>query len=199
MLTIKQTAPNSFKKSMNGLAKKQMPFAGAMALTRTAWDMKKKELDPGLDKHLDRPTPFTKKAIRVQKARKNHLVAYVRVAPLQARYLRYQVKGGTRRPHKKALLVPVGQRLNKYGNMPRSTVSKLMQNPKVFSGIPHGRTQPGIYKRLGPKGRKKLHLMVAYEKRASYEKRFHFYQLAERQAKRSFNNNLLAAKREARR
>ena len=199
MLTIKQTAPNSFKKSMNGLAKKQMPFAGAMALTRTAWDVKKKELDPALDEHLDRPTPFTKKAIRVQGATKAHLVAYVRVSPLQARYLRFQIRGGTRTPNKKALLLPVGQKVNKYGNMPRKAVGNLLKSPKVFSGVPHGRTQPGIYKRLGPKGRKQLKLMVSYEKKATYKKRFPFYQLAERQAKKSFNNNLLAAKREARR
>lgn len=182
---------------MDGLGRKQMPFAGAVALTRTAWDIKKKELDPSLDEHLDRPTPFTKKAIRVQGATKGHLVAYVRVAPLQARYLQYQIRGGLRRPNKKALALPVGQKVNKYGNMPRRAVANLLANPKVFSGIPHGRTQPGIYKRLGPKGRKKLKLMVSYEKQARYEKRFPFYRLAERRAKRSFNNNLLEAKRKA--
>lgn len=184
---------------MEGIARKQMPFAASVALNRTAWDLKKKGLDPAIDKEIDNPTPFTKKAVRVKNSTKHRLVAFVYLSPLQAKYLGFIVRGGIRRPNKRAILFPVKQKTNKYGNMPRRAVANLMKNPKVFSGIPHGRTTPGIYKRLGPKGRKKLHLMVSYQKRARYEKQFHFYEISERQAKKSFKKNMLEAKRLANR
>ncbi len=83
--------------------------------------------------------------------------------------------------------------------MPRRAVQNLLKNPKVFSGVPRGRTTPGIYKRLGPKGRKNLHLMVSFQKKAEYRKKFRFYEHSEEQARKSFRNHLIAAKRLAKR
>jgi hypothetical protein len=199
MLTITGNPAKQFKQAMNGITRKQMPFAASVALNRTAWDIKKKGLDPAMDEEIDTPTPFTKKAVRVKNSTKHRLVAFVYLSPLQAKYLGFIIRGGTRRPNKHAILFPVKQKTNKYGNMPRRAVANLLKNPKVFSGIPHGRTTPGLYKRLGPKGRKQLHLMVSYQKRATYNKQFHFYEIAERTASKAFKKNMLEAKRLANR
>jgi len=199
MISITGDPTKKFKQAMNDITRKQMPFAASVALNRTAWDIKERGLDPAMDEEIDNPTPFTKKAVRVKKSTKKRLVAFVYLYPLQAKYLGFIIRGGTRRPQKQAILFPVKQKTNKYGNMPRRAVEKLLENPKVFSGIPHGRTTPGLYKRLGKKGRKQLRLMVSYQKRATYNKQFHFYKVAERTASKFFKKNMLEAKREANR
>lgn len=198
MFSMNTNAPQKFKQRMNGIAKKDMPFVSSVALNKTAWDLKR-ELDKELEKSLDRPTPFTKKAVRVRNSSKKHLVAYLAIAPIQANYLRFAIHGGTRRPQGRALLYPVGQRVNKYGNMPRRAVSRLANSPRTFSGIPRGRTTPGLYKRVGAKGKKGLRLMVSYQSRADYKKRFDFYGVSEKTALKVMGKNFVEARRKVKR
>jgi len=165
-----------------------------VALTRTAWDCKK-AVDSKMDSSLDKPTPFTKKAVRVKAATKRHLVAYVTIAPLQAKYLRYAIKGGQRTPKKRAILLPVGQRVNKYGNMGRKVVGNLLRSNKTFSGIPRGRQTPGIYKRMGTKKNPKLKLMVSFQDRARYKKRLPFYETASQTVKQKIGGHIKAARK----
>ena len=195
-ISIKSNAPMRFKQAMDRIERKQMPFAASMALNNTAWDIKK-ALDKELVKSLKNPTPFTLKGIRVKGANKSHLVAYVSIAPVQAKYLKWAIEGGTRRPNKRALLYPVAQKRNKYGNMARRAVKNLAASPKTFSGTPRGRTTPGLYKRVGPKGRKQLKLMVSYQRRANYEKRFGFYSTSEKTVKKVMGKNFAAARKKA--
>lgn len=189
----KQSPVAKFRKSMDGIARKQMPYVGMVALTRTAWDVKK-AVDAKMDTHLDNPTPFTKRGVRVKAATKAHLVAYVSVSPLQAKYLRFAVKGGLRTPKKRAILMPVGQRVNKFGNMPRKAVGNLIQSSKTFTGTPRGRKTPGIYKRMGTKKKPQLKLMVSFQDRATYKKLWPFYETAEQTAKKKIGGHILAAK-----
>lgn len=175
---------NSFRESLNKKAKKQIPFAAASALNSTAFKIRRDE-QRAMDKHLDRPTPFTKRGVRVRKATKRNLIAYVYIAEIQAGYLKYAVHGGRRKPNKRAIPLPVGQRVNKYGNMPKSAIKRLMANDKVFSGRPVGRS-PGIYKRMGTKKKPRLRMMVSYQPRATYQERYPFYDVAERRTRRTF-------------
>ena len=57
------------EKYLRKAAKKQLPFATAVALTKTAKHLAEVERR-SLSKHLDRPTPFTKKAFAIKPARK---------------------------------------------------------------------------------------------------------------------------------
>jgi len=175
---------------------KQSRFANARALTETAKEVKEEEVK-ALIKYLDRPTPFTKKAYRVKFATKAKPVAAVYAATIQDRYLTYAVYGGTRFPKGQAIPIPVGQKRNKFGSMPRTAMSTLFKNPKVFSGIPHGRKTPGIYKRMGRKGRKNLRLMVKYQRVARYSKRLPFFSIARAVVNRRFKHNFHKAFRAA--
>lgn len=158
----------ALEKAMRTDWEKQLPFATALALTSTAKDVKA-NTEKRLPRVFDRPTPFTKKGVGIYSARKTRLSAKVFMKDAQADYLEKQEEGGTRHPKGKALLTPVGQRLNKYGNMPRGAVKRILARSDTFSGTVRG--IGGIWQRTRGGGVK---LLVAYRKAAKYTERFGF-------------------------
>jgi len=56
-------------KHLDKTQKKQIPFAAAQAINNTLFDIMKAE-KAQLPKKLDRPTPFTMKAFKINKAKK---------------------------------------------------------------------------------------------------------------------------------
>ena len=183
-------------------ARKQIDFAAARAITVTLHDARG-EATKALETDLDRPVPFTKRALRVQGANKRTLAGELFVLPTQNAYLQYQVFGGVRRPRGAALAlppakqVPGGVKLNRYGNLPKSQQAKaLLAKPDTFSGVVRG--VAGIWQRPRVTKRGKitrpLRLLLAYEPRASYRAgRWRFYQIAERTVSRKFRSNFDAA------
>lgn len=133
---------------------KQMRFAGAVALTRTAKiaaDEEKKEAK----RDLDNPTPFTLRGFRYEKATKANLQARVFVMPDQAKYLYFQVEGGKRLKRAKsgeALPVIGNIRINRYGNIVgrgAGALKKLIDRPDVFIGrAGRNRGVWGIWQRI---------------------------------------------------
>ena len=89
--------------------------------------------------HLDRPTPYTLRGIGVLKSKPGAAEPYaeVDVLPQQARYLRYQILGGTRvaggyGTTRNGVLIPGSDApRNAYGNLPRNYVKRMMQQPGV--------------------------------------------------------------------
>ena len=79
------------------LVSDQVPYATAVALTKTAQDAAR-ELNAELPRYLDNPTPFTRNAFTLKRATKRDLNAIVFAKDVQAKYLRYQVFGGARAP-----------------------------------------------------------------------------------------------------
>lgn len=140
------------QKRLNDLAKKQLPFATARALSDLAKQVQVAET-AALPKVLDRPTPFTMKAIGTVSANKYNLVAKVYMRDITAAYLEpYEFSG----PHmlnkgNKALLVPVMSKTNQYGNLPRSRLKTLLAKPNVFIGTikfgKSGQTISGVWQR----------------------------------------------------
>jgi len=185
---------DKLERKMNDLQKKQLPFAMAKALTVTASDAKR-AVDVQIPRKLDRPTPFTRRAIGIKRASKRILQSEVFVKDIQAEYLKYAIEGGTRRPTGKALATPGSKvKLNKYGNMPgaRGKAGKLLgNNKKYFSGKPKGMADApaGIWQRMGKGGRKKLRLIVAYEKQIEYKKRLPFYKIVNGVVQHNFRKN----------
>lgn len=119
------------------LQKKQLPFAMALALTRTAQLVQQAET-ANLPEVFDRPTPFTMKAIGMQKATKSKLESVIFVKDIQAGYLKPYIMGGLSVPAKPAniaMLRPKAIDLNQYGNIPANKIKKLLGNKdKYFLG-----------------------------------------------------------------
>ena len=130
------------------IGREQIPFATALALTKTAQEVQK-ALPAALERELDRPTEFTKRGTFMVPARKNTLTAVVGFKDRQAEYMRYQIEGGARAPKKKALRLPGEVVLNEYGNLPKGTIDRLIAAAKA------GKYGAVVRKRLGVGDRRK--------------------------------------------
>lgn len=107
-----------------GVQARQVSYAAAVALTRTAQDVQR-EIPAELDKVLDSPTPFTKRGTYIRAARRDSLRAEVGFRPIQARYMALQIEGGTVQPGAAGIKLPGNIQLNAFGNIPRGTIARL--------------------------------------------------------------------------
>lgn len=176
------------ERGLNSIAKTQLPFAVALGINDVAGQIVEAER-VALTRDLDRPTKFTTRGLAVSRASKRRLIGVVGFKQIQADYLSLQASGGTRRAKRRAVLVPVNQRLNKYGNMPKGAVKRALARPDVFSGTVNGtagiwqrpkrgrrRTKQGAQMgRTGTVGKRKgLKLLVAYNQAVRYSPRLKF-------------------------
>lgn len=127
---------------------KQMNFATAVALTKTAQKVRA-AIPAGLDRQLDRPTPFTKNGTYLKRAEKTNLVAEVGFKEIQSKYLQLQAEGGTKTPGPAGLRLPGNIQLNAFGNIPRGLIKKLKE------AADNGTLAPAIVKRLGVTGNRR--------------------------------------------
>lgn len=127
---------------------KQLRYAAAVALTRTAGKVKE-ALPAAMERVLDRPTPFTKRGIFVSRATAATLTATVGFMDRQARYMRYQIAGGTRASGSRGIKLPGNIELNSFGNIPKGMVDKLKAAAK------DGTLGRGLAKKLGVGNRRK--------------------------------------------
>lgn len=177
-------------KGLSDLERKQLPYAQSVALNRTAFQARE-DMKHQMQAKLDRPTPYTLRSVRVKKATKRKLEAIVFINEAQAEYLQYVFTGKTKFPKRKALVTPSkNTRLNKYGNMPRGKLQRLLSDGKHFSGVPNGTDLPaGIYRRMGRGGRSRLKLIVQYKKRQEYTKKLDFKSVVSSSVTRNFDSN----------
>lgn len=161
------------ERGLNDVARNQVPYATSVAINDVLKDIKRNS-EKRLKRQLDRPTPFTMKAFRIKYANKRTLTGMVYAAHIQEKYLQWAEEGGSRKPKGRAIPVPVRQRLNKYGNVPKGALKRALAKPNVFSGAPKGRPgAAGIYQRVG-KNNSKLKLLASYETVARYKPRLGF-------------------------
>lgn len=153
--------------------RRQLPFATAKALTDLAKDVQAEEKGQ-LPKHIDRPTPFTQRAFGVRRATKRQLESRVFIKRIQQEYLRIQIEGGTRTIPGAGTGVPFVRKLNRYGNIPgrRKGLLKAGEFIANIKGI------SGVWKRIG----RGVRLMVAFESKVVYKKRFDFYSIGIKRA-----------------
>lgn len=180
----------------------QLPFAAARALNDTATDVADAWRE-SMERQLDRPTPFTLRGPHLQRrARKTRLTAVAAVRPIQAEYLRIQVTGGTRRPDGSAILVPVGARRNRYGNLTRNYIRTLLNSGRGFVASRNdprtANLPPGIYRRRR-RGSRTLppELMVAFEDSAQYRPIWDAEGVAMHRARTRWPGHLAARLRQA--
>ena len=170
--------------------KKQTRFASALALTRTA--KQAAAVEQKLAKNqIDRPTPFTLRGIRFEKATPKKLESRVYIQPIQSEYLYWQIEGGTRRKRSKVGEAwPVNIRLNKYGNIParsKGKLQKLMDQPNTF--IKTIRGVKGLWQRSNrtKTGKiKPLKMLARFEPSIQYKPEFKFYEIAGRVFNKNF-------------
>ena len=207
-------------KSLNRIQRKQIPFATSKALNATAFDVRK-TLQDGLNIHLDRVTSYTKRGVQVEKSTKKNLVAKVGFRSrtfgkgqgkiTQAEYMKRQIKGGTRFPKGQAIPVPVpkNMRTNKFGNIPRGKIDRLLgDKDRYFSGTPKGtQDAPGIWQRMPANSKRKkqggkIRMVIAWEPKADYSPRFPFRQIVSKSVRinfrKRFDNALQQALKTAR-
>jgi hypothetical protein len=202
-------------KSLNRIQRKQIPFATSKALNATAFDVRK-TLQDGLDIHLDRVTSYTKRGVQVEKSTKKNLVAKVGFRSrtfgkgqgkiTQAEYMKRQIKGGTRFPKGQAIPVPVpkNMRTNKFGNIPRGKIDRLLgDKDRYFSGTPKGtQDAPGIWQRMPANSKRKkqggkIRMVIAWEPKADYSPRFPFRQIVSKSVRINFRKRFDYALRQA--
>ena len=166
-------------KRLSDLEKKQVPFATAQALTAVA-KLAQGAVRAELPSVFDRPTPFTINSIAVTPARKTNLTAVVFAKDIAAQYLLPYEDGGTQfLGAKRALLAPVQQRTNKYGNVTLGTLSRLKAKPNVFTGrivTRTGQSISGVWQRSpAAKGKRGgLKLLIAFDDPKPVAQRLHF-------------------------
>lgn len=168
------------QKKLNNIQKKQIPFATAKALTATAKHVQAEQATQ-VEKDFDKPTPFTKKGFYIKAATKGRLYSVVGIKDIQAKYLQLQITGGIRRPKRKALIAPVQQRRNRYGNIPKGRLKTLAAKPNTFSGVINGTA--GMWERT-KSGR--LKLLVSYSDKQEYKKRYDFVGASRKMAQKRF-------------
>lgn len=201
---------------------KQVAFAASKALNATG----KKIADAmpaEIDKAIDKPTPFTRRGVRVLKyANKANLETTVGFMAAQARYMKWATDGGTRDPGAAGLRIPAAIKVNEFGNIPRGVIGQLIavarkeaklgkaksrriavsRDVELFYGDPTDQTgKPwprGIYKHIKTNGRSQLIPLVIFPvKRATYRQRLDFPAIAagivRREWDRTFAADLAAA------
>ena len=166
----------------------QLPFVMSKTINEVAFASIDKNNPEGLkqkakDTFEGGATNFTVGGFRFRKSTKKNLTAYVFVESAREKYMNFQIKGGTRQPHNKTILVPTKNiKLNKFGNLTRATRNKLFDDKKkFFEGIPKGLTgdnNRGIWERYGrnkanPSGQR-IRMVANYVGQAQYRPKFPF-------------------------
>jgi hypothetical protein len=133
------------EKKLNQLVRSQIPFATAYALTQSA-KAAQGEIEKEIGRVFDRPTPFTRQAVRIRPATKTRLVSEVKLKDEAVkgnpavRWLVAQVRGGARTSKgfelllQRAGVMPRGwfavptkyAPLDQYGNVPASQINKIL-------------------------------------------------------------------------
>ena len=151
----------------------QINFAMANSINKTLVEAQKSTKE-NFENKLDNPTPFTISGVQYRKATKQSGEGQLYIEKKRAEYMKYILFGGVRKPKTKALRgVTKSTPLNKYGNITKDKVGKLLANKtKYFSGKPKGGKglHAGIYERMGRKGRVKIRPIIFWDDEFKYSK-----------------------------
>jgi hypothetical protein len=178
--------------ALQKLAAEEINIAIAAGLNRTALRMQRRSIT-SMPKALDRPTPFTLNAVGLYKADRNRRSAKLFIRPIQARYLKSTIRGGTL----PTILEPVQIKLDRHGNIRgkrKGMEAIARQGRNRFVAEINGIT--GVWQRVGPKGRK-LKLLAKVERNARRHPQWDFFGNAEATARRHLRDDVAQALDEA--
>lgn len=221
MLDLKMQNLPDVRRELKGF-EKQIPFAMALGLTRTAKAVEV-DLRQTMERVFNNPKPFTVKSTYTTPARKQQLQAVVGLkdsiskGTSAAQYLQPQIGGGKREPKrfersssfKKRLkrgqyLVPGRDaNLNKFGNLTLAVIKKVSEDLKT-QDLAASLTSRGNnrYFWMGDKGvfyrqGKKLRSLLVTVDGATYRRKFDFQRSTEEAVKRNYGPEMQRAIREA--
>jgi hypothetical protein len=175
----------------------KLPEALALGINRTARGVEQR-LQNEMESKIDRPTPFTLNAVKIWDARPREPVnAIVALQPIQARYLRYAIFGGTL----PTVIEPVNARLDNHGNIVGKRSGRggsglrgiASKGRRRFVAEINGTL--GVWERTGRQGRG-LKLIVAVHRRAERDKRWDFSAIAKAEAQRRMARDINDALRQ---
>lgn len=220
MFKVSFTGLRERLQSLDRLERDQLPYAAALALTGTAQDVKDAMVEE-MGSVFDRPTRWTLNSLFLIPATKAEMVAVVWMkdkAPDSggmpaSEWLTPEIKGGTRTrkrsetmlseaghlPAGKYLMPGKGIKLDRYGNISRGTMNKVVSglgaqqdkhanstksqrsaaNLRRYFLIRRGQIPLGIAERTG-KRKAGMRLVIAFGNVPHYSARFDFYGIAQR-------------------
>ena len=166
-----------------------LPVALSAGLNRTMAAIEQAELN-GMERSIDRPTPYTLNALRTWRAHPRHLDGGISVLPDQAKYLQYAIEGGV----VESTIVPFKIRRTEHGNIPgkRRGWAGMARGKGVFVGKVKGGRASGktaLWKRQG----QSVFLLALRDRNARWAKRWPYYEIAERTAADRLERDLVAA------
>ena len=124
-ITVDVSGIAAVKARLEGQAR-QVAFAASQALNATGKAVAD-AMPAEIDKAIDRPTPFTRRGVRVLAyANKAKLETTVGFMAAQAKYMRLQIEGGTRNPGAAGLKIPAAIKLNEFGNIQKGIIAQLI-------------------------------------------------------------------------
>lgn len=169
---IEQRLKDNFKQfasALDGMAKKEVPFATALSLTWTAKDARD-AVRARAKKAFTLRTGWVERGIQFRGARKDTLVAMVGTRDA---FLVKQETGGVQRPLKsKRFALPAGVRKNKQQRItPSKRPKRLLKLKKVF--ITQTRGGEAIAERRG-RGGKQVRVLYLLRPRTKLEPTFRF-------------------------
>lgn len=152
------------------VGRRQVPFAAAKALTKTAQQAQMKVRE-GLPQRFTIRNSFVEKGIRIKPARKRNLEA---VVYSKDDFMALHETGGVKRPRGQHLALPTDNvKRNQRGIVTRANRPKRQLNkPNVFKGTISG--VEGVWKRPGRRSKGSLKLLFAFEPSARIQPRFDF-------------------------
>jgi len=185
---------------------RQVPFIAMTAINNTLFHARKESL-----KQAERQgiagglAPYSKRALRYDKARKNYLQGTLYYAGNRT-YMNTVLDGGTVRPKpgRKSIVAPVKGKvhLNKYGNLRKGKIKSLLNNPKYFQGTPpnnkNNQRAYGIWRERGRGKNKRLERVIYMNlQQRKARKTYRGDEFASRYVARNFKKHLAKATRRA--
>ena len=159
---IKVEGVEKVMNELNDIAKRQLPFALARALTQTAKAIQEDEIKE-MKQTFDRPTPFILNSLRIEPATKTNLQAKVCVKDAAVKILSPHIFGGERQvkrfefhlrragilPEDKYITPGACAPLDRYGNIPGGVITRILSALKAHPDIYAWRTARSIKRRRG--------------------------------------------------
>jgi hypothetical protein len=229
-MTIRMEGVEEVRESLGKVAS-QLPYVMAVSLTKTA-QAAKADLRQEMVRVFDRPTPYTLNSLYIQPATKQRLMSRVYIKDEAGKgnpatkFILPEVEGGKRslKGFEVALqrrgVLPAGMycvpgagvKLDRYGNIPGSTIVQILSYFKAFSEVGFtanitakgkakklkkgtayfaitkegGHLAPGIYHRASSAWGAPIKPIIMFVRQPGYRTRFRFYDVGQRSADRNW-------------
>ncbi len=178
-----------FINSIKGVAKDQLPFATARALTKTAQDTRARALGEIATRFTLRNT-FTASGIRVVPATKDNLMSALGLTDRVASYLDKFELGGVKLPKGKMLAIPMSNvRRTKRDLIMKSQRPRNLQNTFVLQTA----SGPILFQRFGQGKKQSIKAMYDLEPKVTIKPRLGVHQWGPDEVGKRWPGNFLAS------